>query len=181
MGRLLLLAFVLVPIAEIAIFVQAGDLIGLWPTIGLVILTAVIGTAMLRAQGLATLMRLRATMDRGELPLREVFDGACLLLAGALLLTPGFLTDTIGFLLLVPGLRTAAGAAIFLHLKRSGNFSMHVHGAGASHPGQGPGPGNPGPATDGRGPVIDTEYTVVDEDHTGPGEERDRLTKENRD
>ena len=62
MGRLLLLAFVLVPIAEIAIFVQAGDLIGLWPTIGLVILTAVIGTAMLRAQGLATLMRLRATM-----------------------------------------------------------------------------------------------------------------------
>ena len=93
MAPIILLAFILVPIAEIAVFIQAGELIGLWPTIAAVILTAIIGTAMLRQQGIATLMRLRATVDRGEMPLREVFDGACLLIAGVLLLTPGFLTD----------------------------------------------------------------------------------------
>ena len=83
MALLILLAFILVPIAEIAVFIQAGELIGLWPTIATVILTAIIGTAMLRQQGIATLMRLRATVDRGEMPLREVFDGACLLVAGS--------------------------------------------------------------------------------------------------
>lgn len=165
MGFLILLAFIMVPIAEIAVFIKAGDLIGLWPTIAAVVLTAIIGTAMLRQQGLATLVRLRATMDRGELPVRELFDGACLLLAGALLLTPGFLTDAVGFLLLVPPLRALAGAALWHRMQQSGNFSVHVGGMqggadggpqGGQRPSHSAGPGG--------GPVVDADYEVIEKD-----------------
>jgi UPF0716 protein FxsA len=163
LALLILLAFIAVPIAEIAVFIQAGDLIGLWPTIALVILTAIIGTAMLRQQGLATLGRLRSTMDRGELPVRELFDGACLLLAGALLLTPGFLTDAVGFLLLVPPVRAIVGAAIWQRMQRSGNFSVHVGGVhGGAQGGHRPTGGGAG-----GGPVVDAEYEVVEPE---PGE-----------
>ncbi len=105
MGIFLLAAFIGVPLLEIAVFVEIGGAIGLWPTLATVILTAVLGTWCLRAQGLATLARARAQLDRGALPAKELFDGACLLIAGALLLTPGFVTDTVGFLLFVPPLR----------------------------------------------------------------------------
>lgn len=173
MGFLILLAFIMVPIAEIAVFIKAGDLIGLWPTIAAVVLTAIIGTAMLRQQGLATLVRLRATMDRGELPVRELFDGACLLLAGALLLTPGFLTDAVGFLLLVPPVRALAGAALWHRMQRSGNFSVHVGGMQADgredmHGNRRPPPGG--------GPVVDADYEVVDKDpdELPPGNDGER-------
>lgn len=178
MGFLILLAFIMVPIAEIAVFIKAGDLIGLWPTIAAVVLTAIIGTAMLRHQGLATLVRLRATMDRGELPVRELFDGACLLLAGALLLTPGFLTDAVGFLLLVPPVRALAGATLWHRMQRSGNFSVHVGGMqggmhGGMNGGARDGPHRPPP---GDGPVVDADYEVVekDPDELPPGENGER-------
>ncbi|MFQ5974043.1 MAG: FxsA family protein, partial [Alphaproteobacteria bacterium] len=92
-GRLLLLVLVGVPLIEIAVFIQVGGIIGLWPTIAVVVLTAVIGAALLREQGSATLTRAQREMAERRIPVRELFDAVCLLLAGALLLTPGFVTD----------------------------------------------------------------------------------------
>ena len=102
---ILLLAFVGVPLVEIALFVKIGGWIGLWPTLVTVVGTAIVGTALLRLQGLHVLGQLQDSLNRGEMPLEHIFTGACLLVAGALLLTPGFLTDTIGFLLFVPLIR----------------------------------------------------------------------------
>ena len=101
----LLLAFVAIPIIEIALFIELGGAIGLWPTIGLVILTAVVGTMLLRAQGFATLARLQGSLSEGGDPRGPLAHGAMILFAGALLLTPGFFTDAIGFLLLLPPFR----------------------------------------------------------------------------
>ena len=101
----LVLLFFTVPLAEIYVLLEVGQIIGVLPTIGLVVLTAVIGVTLIRAQGLSTLMRAHQSLDRGELPAVPMLEGAFLLVAGALLLTPGFVTDTIGFLCLVPPLR----------------------------------------------------------------------------
>ena len=102
---IVLIAFIAVPVIEIAVFIQAGERLGLWPTLAIIVLTAMIGTALLRHQGLAILARARESMEKNMLPVAEVFDGLCLLVAGALLITPGFVTDGAGFLLFVPALR----------------------------------------------------------------------------
>lgn len=99
--------FFLVPIAEVALFIFVGSRIGVGPTILLVVLTAVIGAALVSRQGRATLWQARADLASGVLPARQLAHGAMILVAGALLLTPGFLTDAIGFLLLVPSVREA--------------------------------------------------------------------------
>jgi UPF0716 protein FxsA len=101
------LIFILVPIAEIYVLIRVGSEIGAWPTIGLVLLTAIVGVALLRQQGLSTLARGMGRLDRGQLPAQEMVEGMLLAIAGALLLTPGFLTDGIGFLLLLPPTRLA--------------------------------------------------------------------------
>ena len=100
-----LLLFFAVPLVEIYVLLEVGSVIGALPTIGLVVLTAVIGVGLIRAQGLSTLGRVRQELDRGELPALGIIEAALLLVAGALLLTPGFVTDSIGFLILVPPLR----------------------------------------------------------------------------
>lgn len=100
-----LLVFFLTPIVEMYLLIEVGGYIGAWPTIGLVMITAVIGVALLRVQGLATLTRGVGRLNRGELPAREMVEGLLLAVAGALLLTPGFVTDGIGFLLLTPPTR----------------------------------------------------------------------------
>ena len=105
MAIVLLLAFVITPIVEIAVFIQIGGEIGLWPTLAIVVITAIVGTALLRAQGLATFASAQKNLARGEFPVSQVFDGACLLVAGALLLTPGFVTDGIGLTLFFPPVR----------------------------------------------------------------------------
>lgn len=105
MGLILLLVFIGIPIVEIAIMIQAGRSFGLWPTVGAIVFTAVLGAALVRYQGFSTLMRARQSLNDGQLPINEVFDGLCILVAGAMLLTPGFVTDIIGFLLLIPGFR----------------------------------------------------------------------------
>lgn len=120
MGFILLLIMISVPIAEIAVFIQAGDLIGLWPTLGVIILTAIIGTAFIRIQGLGVIRRVQESLNRGDMPVSEMFDGVCLLVAGALLLTPGFITDGIGFALLVAPLRRLIASQIARRLTLSG-------------------------------------------------------------
>jgi UPF0716 protein FxsA len=107
MVQILFLALLLVPIGEIYVLIQVGSVIGALPTVGLVVATAALGTVLIRAQGLATIERMRESLDRGTLPAVELLEGVCLLVAGALLLTPGFITDALGFLVLVPALRRA--------------------------------------------------------------------------
>ena len=156
MGILLLAAFIGVPLVEIAVFIQVGDVLGLWPTLGLVVLTAVLGTWQLRAQGLATLMRARDQVERGALPTREIFDGACLLVAGALLLTPGFVTDAAGFLLFFPPVRDILLGFLARHVQTRMQTRVFVDGEEVST-------GEP------NGPVIDGEYRDVTEpDRAGP-------------
>jgi len=103
--RLLFILFLAVPIIEIYLLIQVGEVIGAGWTIFAVVATAVIGAALLRHQGLATLYSAQDKMAHGELPATAMIEGVMLLLAGALLLTPGFFTDTIGFLVLIPVLR----------------------------------------------------------------------------
>lgn len=105
MFPILAFLFLLVPIIEIYLLIQVGQVIGAGWTIVLVVLTAVVGVALLRIQGLSTLGRAQQKLQQNELPAREILEGMGLLVAGALLLTPGFFTDTIGFLLLFPPTR----------------------------------------------------------------------------
>ncbi|MEH6624888.1 MAG: FxsA family protein [Motiliproteus sp.] len=100
--RFLFLLFVIVPIIEILLLINVGEIIGAWYTVGLVLLSAFIGVNMLRRQGLATLMRARSRMDSGEIPAHEMIEGIILAVGGALLITPGFVTDFIGFCCLIP-------------------------------------------------------------------------------
>ena len=105
--RGLLVVFVIVPIIEMFILIKVGQSIGVWPTIGLVIVTAIIGINLLRQQGLATLQKANWRMEQGEMPAQEMLEGIILAVGGALLLTPGFFTDFIGFACLLPPLRKA--------------------------------------------------------------------------
>jgi UPF0716 protein FxsA len=102
-----LLLFVFAPLIELYFLIQVGSVIGALPTILLSILTAVIGGYLVRMQGLAVLMRVRSMLERGETPALELLDGAVLLICGFALLLPGFITDAVGFALLVPPLRRA--------------------------------------------------------------------------
>jgi UPF0716 protein FxsA len=97
--------FIGVPLIEIALFIQVGGLIGLWPTLGVVVLTAVLGSVLVRSQGAQALANLRNSFNDLNDPTEPLVHGAMILFSGALLLTPGFFTDALGFALLVPGFR----------------------------------------------------------------------------
>ncbi len=97
--------FLGIPVLEIYLLLKVGGLIGPLPTVVLVVLTAVVGVWLLRMQGYITIARMQESLNRGELPATTMLEGVMLFVAGALLLTPGFFTDTIGFLLLVPASR----------------------------------------------------------------------------
>jgi UPF0716 protein FxsA len=101
----LLLLFIGLPLIELYFLIRVGSEIGAMPTIALSVLTAVLGTWLVRRQGFSLLMRVRDQIDRGDMPAFEMLDGALILVAGLFLLLPGFLTDTLGFLLLIPPLR----------------------------------------------------------------------------
>ena len=103
----LFLAFLVVPIIEIMVFFAVGSTIGIWPTMALVVITAVLGSMLVSRQGRGTWIRLQREIASGQAPTATLVHGAMILVAGALLLTPGFLTDTIGFLLLIPTAREA--------------------------------------------------------------------------
>ena len=100
-----LLLFMLIPIVEMWILIEVGGWIGALPTIGLVVLTATIGLSLLKQQGLSTLMRAQRKMDEGAIPASELVSGVMIAVGGALLLTPGFVTDAVGFALLIPQTR----------------------------------------------------------------------------
>lgn len=108
----LLAAFILVPLIEIALFIQVGGWLGLWPTLAIVVATAILGSWLVRSQGRAELGKLRASLNDLNDPTEPLAHGAMILFSGALLLTPGFFTDLVGFSLLIPQVRAAAFRAI---------------------------------------------------------------------
>ncbi|EPJ47171.1 MAG: hypothetical protein OFPI_32390 [Osedax symbiont Rs2] len=99
---ILFIIFIVIPIVEITLLINVGQLIGAWYTIALVLLSAFVGVNMLRHQGLATLGRAQQKMQQGEMPQQEMVEGLVLAVGGALLITPGFVTDIIGFCCLIP-------------------------------------------------------------------------------
>lgn len=103
--RFLLILFILVPIAEIFVLIKVGQVVGALPTIAMILLTAVVGVALLRRQGYAAIARARQKMEQGSMPAGEMVEGLFLAVGGALLLTPGFITDAVGFCCLIPGVR----------------------------------------------------------------------------
>lgn len=150
----LLILFIAVPIIEIALFIQVGGFIGLWPTLLIVVLTAFIGTTLLRSQGLAALNNLQTSVGSGKNPMDHIAHGALILIAGVVLLTPGFFTDAVGLALLVPPVRAAlikAGAA-----RIAGNANIHVFNNGQQ----------PEETHD---DIVDADFTVVDDENTTPG------------
>jgi UPF0716 protein FxsA len=149
-GLILLAALIGVPLLEIALFIKVGGWIGLGPTLALIVLTAVIGALMLRQQGISVLMRAQRQWTDGALPVVEVFEGLCLVVAGAFLLTPGFFTDAIGALLLVPAVRRS----LYRQVRRRIEPRL-FQGSGDSPDGS-------------SGPTIEAEFEEVAEDRTRP-------------
>ena len=123
---ILLALFILIPVVEIYLLIQVGGIIGAFPTIILVVFTAVMGAWLLRIQGFSTIERVKKTLAAGGIPAFELLEGLILLIAGVFLLPPGFFTDTIGFLCLMPALRR-----LFL-VWVSGRFMMAGSGQAAN-------------------------------------------------
>lgn len=165
--------FIAVPLIELALLIKIGAVIGVWPTIALVILTAVVGTTVLRHQGLQTLQRLNDAMQNGEPPVGPVIDGVFLLMAGGFLLTPGILTDAVGFALLVPPVRRFIARWAARRLFKHGSVHIHTFGMGAGPTGggnrdraAGPDPRrNPKGRSSGNadGPIIDGDFERMDD------------------
>jgi UPF0716 protein FxsA len=151
----LFIAFLAVPIIEIAIFLQIGGLIGFWWTIGIVVATAILGTWLVRTQGILAMNNLRKSLSTLDNPSEPLAHGAMILVAGALLLTPGFFTDAVGFALLFPPFRSAAYRFITARIKVQ-SFAMspdpqNGFQTGANNPPRGP-----------RDSVVEGEFTKVD-------------------
>lgn len=154
----LLLALLIIPIVEIAVFIKVGGLIGLWPTVALIVLTALLGVWMLRMQGFGVLRRAQESIARNEPPLREVFDGFCLALAGMLLIVPGFVSDAMGLLLFVPAVRNVLRRRLLSSLSGRGGMRVFVDGEIRR--------GDPRPR--GHGPdIIEGEFREVEPDRRG--------------
>jgi UPF0716 protein FxsA len=115
---LLVVAFVVVPLLELYVIIQIGQVIGAWPTILLLLADSVLGSLLLRAQGRTVWRRFNAAVREGRVPHREILDGVLIIFGGALLLTPGFLTDVVGLLLLIPATRAAVRGGLARLLSR---------------------------------------------------------------
>jgi len=122
--RLRLLAlFILVPLLELALLIRVGEMIGLWNTVGLVLATAIAGSMLARSQGARVLQEIRGDLAGGRVPAAQLVDGLLILIGGIVLLTPGFLTDILGFLLILPFTRARLKRAVrarFERMVRSG-------------------------------------------------------------
>jgi UPF0716 protein FxsA len=173
LSRLFLL-FVGVPLLELFVLIQLGQLVGLWPTIGLVVLTGFAGAALARLEGLRTIWKIRGQLARGQLPGDALLDGLAILLGGALLLTPGVLTDLVGFSFLLPPTRRRLMGRIRQSLERrvkAGAIRITTFntGAGGMPFGQAPFPWGGSGEEDPTRPPSSGEIVVEPEDSDGPG------------
>ncbi|WP_223670213.1 FxsA family protein [Kangiella shandongensis] len=129
--RNFLIIFILLAIAEVYVLIGVGGVIGVAPTIGLILLTGVIGVSMLKKQGFSVFTRLQEKMQQGQPPAQEMVEGILLIIAGAFLVTPGFVTDTLGFLWLIPQTREYFAKLLI----NKGMFKVQAMGSGDFHAG----------------------------------------------
>jgi UPF0716 protein FxsA len=160
MPLLLIALFIIVPIAELAIIIQVGSAIGVWWTIALLIADSILGSILMRSQGRAAWRRFNTTLSSGRAPAREVADGVLIILGGALLLTPGFISDIFGVLFLLPPTRAVIRRVFLRSAIRRMTASMRVAAFPAAN-------GSGSPFT--RGADFDYEGTAVDVDRPGLG------------
>lgn len=160
MFPIILLLFIAVPIIEIGLFIQVGGFIGLWPTIGLVLVTAFVGASLVRSQGLQTLMSVQQRVKQGEIPAQQILEGVLLAVAGVLLLTPGFMTDILGMTVLLPAPRRKLAAYLLTKvvIKTGSQFQGGYHQDGA-----------------GRGRTFDGEFEEKDSDDDQDKHDHHRL------
>lgn len=154
MPFVILALLILVPIAELAVIIKVGGLIGVLPTLALLVGMAVLGTILLRRQGLAVLRRSQEAMAAGQVPVASALDGLGLIIAAILMMTPGFLTDLLGILLLVPWVRRHLGAWLLARFVKQGSVRVRTFRSGPRS--------GPERKPDG-GPVIEGDYTRIEE------------------
>lgn len=173
----LALLFIVLPALEIALLIQVGGVIGPLNTLAIVIITGVIGAGLAKQQGLNTLARMQAATARGELPTGALVDGAIILVSGALLMTPGMITDVLGFCGLLPGGRELIKAGVMWAARRAairGTVSVQVPGQPfksqpfgnepfGGQPFGGPAPGQPYREPGRSGTVVDVEAQPLDD------------------
>ena len=159
----LLLLFIVVPAVELALLVEVGSRIGTFATLAIIVATGALGAALARHQGLRTVRAIQDELARGELPAGSLVDGVIILLAGALLITPGILTDGVGFLCLVPRVRDAAKQMLQHRFERA-VAEQRIHVATQVFDAKGPG-----------GPIFDVTPERPPSEGSGKSPRRDRL------
>jgi UPF0716 protein FxsA len=152
------LIFIVLPVLELAVLVKTGQLIGFWATLALVMVTATSGALILSQQGFSATRRALEAMSEGRMPVAPVLDGVFLMLAGALLLTPGLITDVFALLLLVPPVRRAIARWSVRRMLRGAD--VHVYRSDPES--------QPPPAPGGKGPIIEGEFERLGEKPTAP-------------
>jgi UPF0716 protein FxsA len=173
MGLLVLLLFLALPIAELYVIIQVGQAIGLAPTLLLLLLDGIAGFALARWQGRAAWERFNRALTAGRVPAKETFDGAMIIVGGAFLLAPGFITDVIGFALLIPPTRAVLRGLVARLARRRVGFTVF---GPPPRPSSGPetGPGGARPRTPGRGYDYEgTAQEVTDSPEIEAGDRRE--------
>ena len=162
---IILVAFIVTPIVEIALFIEAGERFGLWPTLAAVIATAIAGTWLLRWQGVAAWTGATQSLRRNVFPIAEVFTGLCLVLAGALLLTPGFVTDAVGLALFAPPVRRLLARLAARRFERAKRATVWVNGEPVIFSGD-------NDRAHSANDIVEAEFTEIEapDPHTAPGD-----------
>ncbi|HET7455627.1 MAG TPA: FxsA family protein [Solirubrobacterales bacterium] len=172
MPMLLIILFIVVPVAELYVIIKVGELIGVWPTLALLLADALLGSWLLKHEGRGAWRRFNQALAERRFPGREVADGALIIVGGTLLLTPGFLTDIVGVFLLLPPTRAISRRL----LKRFTIGRFMVVGI----PGGGRGPFGPPPTDGGGRPARDYDYDATAEEVPDGGGSDPRLPRTDR-
>lgn len=122
----LLAVFIVIPLIELVILIKVGSYIGLWPTILIVVLTGIVGASLARYQGFIIINKIRSDVASGRVPAKELIDGLLVLIGGIVLLTPGFLTDICGFVLLIPLTRNLIKGFVRSHFEKMANYRTTI-------------------------------------------------------
>jgi UPF0716 protein FxsA len=169
----LLLIFLLVPIAELYVIVQVADSAGVGTTIALLVAVSVLGSWLVKREGLGVVRRMQEALARAELPTNQLVDGVLILFAGALMLTPGFLTDVLGLVLLIPPTRAAVRSVMLRRFRTRIESGL---GFAAAGPGGAAGMWSWSTSGDGASPRVDVGQAVIVTDATeGPASGRSEL------
>lgn len=166
MFRLIIgLILVALPFLELALLIKVGRLAGFWATLGMLVGAAVLGGLVVSRQSMGALRRATQAMGQGQPPVADVLDGAFLLMAGMLLITPGFVSDVFGLLLLVPPLRRALARWTVARARARGGLGEATPGSGSERAGD---PAPAAPVDQGKGPIIEGEFERLGETPTDP-------------